>query len=420
MTHTPDLSTPCKFARSGRAHDPSARIDREGGDRGAGLISGFAVITRGEALGHGFWVDQEFLAQVNQQMIDAGDAGIKSRFTHHGLSADGLGSYLGRVKNPRLDGDILRADLHFAKSAHETPDGDLASYTMDLVAEDPDALGASIVFQRDREAIEQFTNEHRQDGHGFVSPDSANTKNLPHVRLAALKAADIVDEPAANPAGMFQRSAEVADDGEALLAYALGLSQERPTLAALSIDPDRASGFVSRFMERHGLELRSREQAPAHSQETPPMSDTPQTPAQPQAPTREQYAAELNQYVEQFGAENGVQWFRDGLSFEAATAKHLNQLGARIEELETQLGERDTQIEQLETELAAAKGQQRRKRPSFVASDADDEDFDDDDGDALSAAGEKLWKKSEQLRTEFDGNKAGFLADYRRNPNDYS
>ena len=42
-------------------------------DRVAGVLSGYSVITRGEALGHGMWVDGTFLSQV----VEAGNASAK-------------------------------------------------------------------------------------------------------------------------------------------------------------------------------------------------------------------------------------------------------------------------------------------------------------------------------------------------------
>ena len=243
----------------------SAPVDSSGGDQGAGLISRMAVITRGEALGHGGWIDQEFIGQV-REAINASPKGVKARFTHPGLSGDGLGKYTGRVKNAIEDGDILRADLHFSQSAHETPDGDLAQYLLRLADEDPAAFGNSIAFDFDRKAEIEFLLKHGAEWvdsdfgrllslENFESPDPDNTANLPHFRLARLYAVDAVDDPAANPEGLFHRGDEIAMDAEKVLAYALGMSSERPERLCFDADPDRIGGFVQRFLGRHKLTL---------------------------------------------------------------------------------------------------------------------------------------------------------------------
>lgn len=253
----PDLKRPPKYVRAAmarglRSADGESVIDRKGGDYGAGLIRGMAVVTRGEALGHDLWLDAAFLDQARAALASA-RGGVKARFTHPGLSSDGTGKFLGRVKNPRLDGDVLRGDLHLSRVSHNTPDGDLGGYVMDLAEEDPAAFGTSIVFERDAGEEDRFDAEHTDEDGTFTSPDTENSRNLMHARLSRLLADDIVDDPAANPDGLFHRGDEVADEADSLLAYALNLTAERPVLTTLEIDPDRVSGFVDRFLNQHGL-----------------------------------------------------------------------------------------------------------------------------------------------------------------------
>jgi hypothetical protein len=98
-------------------------VDRTGGDFGAGIVRGMAILTRGEALGHGLWCDRVMLSQV-ATAINASANGAKARFTHPDLSGDGLGKGLGRVKNASLDGDVVRrnlsAGLTFSREDRET------------------------------------------------------------------------------------------------------------------------------------------------------------------------------------------------------------------------------------------------------------------------------------------------------------
>ena len=163
---------------------------KSGVDRENEIIHGFSVITKGEAEGHGWESDDTTLEQV----VELGNAltmGVKARFGHPNMSNTALGTFLGRAKNFRKDGNITRADLHFSKTAHDTPNGDLSGYVMDLAEDDPSAFGSSIVL-----LVEQKprTNE---DGTPMVDKETGE-KLLPVGRVKKLHGADIVDTPAAN------------------------------------------------------------------------------------------------------------------------------------------------------------------------------------------------------------------------------
>jgi hypothetical protein len=238
-----------KYFRSNPAIGAPKKVDKE-----KRIINGYAVITRGEALGHGFWVDSKMLEQV-AEFGNEKENGLKTRFTHPGLCSDGLGKYLGRAKNFEVDGDIVRADLHLARSASKTPSGDLAGYVLDLALEDPESFGTSIVFSHDSDAEFQFMDSNTDEEGDFITPDELNVKNLPHTRLKALKASDVVDEPAANPGGFFSDKDEILSRAEEGLSYIFGLSEAKPDALSLGIDADRAKQFVERFCKRHGLSI---------------------------------------------------------------------------------------------------------------------------------------------------------------------
>lgn len=253
----PSLKFRGTIARGLAAGEKQPRIDPTGGLYDAGIIRGCAVITRGEALGHGMWCDRVFLTQV-ATAIELSGEGLKARFTHPGLSGDGLGKFIGRFFNASVDGDIVRADLHLAQSATDTPDGDLAGYVLQLAAEDPAAFGTSIVFQHDPETEEQFV-EANGGYEKWLSPDPDNVQNYYHCRLGELLACDAVDEPAANPGGLFHRAQEIPQGAEALLNFALGLSAEKPAGTCFDVDPDRAAAFVTRYLARHNLAITKKE-----------------------------------------------------------------------------------------------------------------------------------------------------------------
>lgn len=347
-----DLTKPIdthRYFRAGVATGLKAgkdAIDREGGDYGAGVIYGVAILTRGEALGHGMWVDREMLEQTHNAVQAAGKNGVKARFTHPGLSSDGLGSYLGRFKNSQDDGDVIRADIHFQQAAHEAPDGDLAGYVMNLADQDPEAFGTSIVFRRDRDAEQKHQAANTKDGR-FNSPDADNKEHLPHARLKQLLAVDTVDSPAANPNGLFHRQ-EIGPEAEALVSFALGLTSEKPELSSLSsIDPDRVSGFVSSFLDRHGLAVVPKE--PNMTTETKP-NDQPQSFS----------AADIELFTKEFGAD-GPGFLLAGKSLEQAkelfaakqTQADLAAKDAELKSKDEQLTEATKERDELKAKLAA-------------------------------------------------------------------
>jgi hypothetical protein len=252
------IEKPLTRFRTTPAKGAKPRVDRTGGVYGAGLITGAAAITRGEALGHGAWVDS-FAVDSVVELGNRSPKGVKVRFTHPGLSADGMGTQLGRMKNFRREGDRAVGDVHLSRTAHKTPDGDLAEYVMNMADEDAEAFGMSIVFEHDRGAENRFHAEHENEDGYFQSPDADNSSNYSHIRLAKLWASDVVDEPAANPAGLFRHGHEIADEADRLCEYALGLSAEQPTLQHLSVDAERLAQYAARFLNSHNLELKEKE-----------------------------------------------------------------------------------------------------------------------------------------------------------------
>lgn len=164
--------------------------------RGRGAILGYAVVAKGK-LNDGDIREWEMDDISLDQVVELGNKsklGIKSRFGHPNISAESLGTFMGRAKNFRKDKDIVRADLYFDETAYKTPNGDLASYVMDLAENDPAAFGTSMVFDAD------FAYRLEEDGTRQKDKDG---KDLPAlVRFKKLFASDVVDDPAATP-GLF-------------------------------------------------------------------------------------------------------------------------------------------------------------------------------------------------------------------------
>lgn len=358
-------------------------VDPEGGDNGAGVIRGMAIITRGEALGHELWIDTVMLQSV-ADAINATEGGAKARFTHPGLSGDGMGKFTGRVKNASVDGDVVRGDLHFSQSAHDTPDGNLAGYLMELAHDDAAAFGNSIAFEEDFDAETEFMMEHGAtvDKYGYVdfnkfkSPDEDNTENYAHARLKELRAVDAVDEPAANPNGLFHRGQQFAQEADSLLSWSLGLSDKRPTLTSLDIDADRVGGFVQRFLDRHNLEVKSKGSAmpptgklndgtettpatptPAPAA-TPTVEEKPKDPATAPAAVEEEKpksgegetvqasASDGPKFLQAFGPQGGV-WFAEGKTFAQAQELFVADLKSQNVELGKKVAELQQQVQLL-------------------------------------------------------------------------
>lgn len=186
-----EMSTATSWLRAG------IEAQQTGVDRDAGIIYGVILAQEGpfKTAGRG-----EFDAKAIRQVVSLArqqKAGLKSRFTHPDASNDGLGKYLGRTRNVRVDRlevktedgvrelAVARGDHHFAESAYRTPTGDLANYVMDLAEEDPDALGMSLVLQADE--------EYRLDKSGRPKLDDAGNPLPPLWRPTALHAVDFVD-----------------------------------------------------------------------------------------------------------------------------------------------------------------------------------------------------------------------------------
>lgn len=350
------LLRPPKYFRVMPVKDKIESVHQGGGYRKAGLISGVSVITKGEALGHDLWIDDVFLHEVAGAINNASNAGIKSRFTHPSLSGDGLGRFVGRVRDAEIDGDKVIADQHFSESAHITPDGNLAAYLMKLAEEDPTSYGLSIVFDMDTEEMAAFEAMH-SDGESFMSPDVDNDRDLPHARLKSLRAIDAVDDPAANPDGLFRRDSEIVEQAEAVAEFSLGLSDEKPKSVALGLDADRVRGFVTRFLSEHNLEIRpmvsdqeiekadvNDEDAPADDvtdtvvTESKPDTDTPEQSDKGVAPVEIQpvEAKTGEDFLEAFGDQGGV-WFAKGYSWDEALALEREALRKENDELKQKL-----------------------------------------------------------------------------------
>lgn len=228
-------------------------------DDALGVIRGASAIQAVEALGHSLLVDDVMLRQVAALGNAAGK--VKSRFTHPGLCADGMGKQLGHVSSFRVEGDKTLCDLAFIDAAKISPSGDLVAYTTKLAQEAPNDFGFSIVFEGtpawklpDGSELPVDDPSLRRKGDGpydesyYVRPETATT-DVPFARAEALCAVDVVDEPAANRDGLFSAAAFGATTSQ-LAEQAFAWLDEFRDLHGIGFD--KIDAFLARYRLARG------------------------------------------------------------------------------------------------------------------------------------------------------------------------
>ncbi len=154
-------------------------------DREHGLIRNVAILTSGQACGHGF--EGEITPAMLQAVADNinSQGGVKSRVTHVEIQGsplepqpDDLLYRVGTVLNAHVVGGQVRGDIQLGSYAKSSPHGDLWMYLLDLADEAPDDFGLSIM-----------------------------TPNLNETGPIEVLSVDFVGVPAANPGGLLSRAA---------------------------------------------------------------------------------------------------------------------------------------------------------------------------------------------------------------------
>ena len=265
------------------AYAPPARVDLE-----QHVIFGVSAMQAVEALGHRLMVD----AKTLEQFVTLGNAaahGLKSRFTHPGLSADGLGKHLGRMRNFRIEGDKAVGDLYLSETAARSPHGDLRAYVESLAAEDPEAFGMSVV-------VDGYGAWQLADGTEATDEEKPTSAigNYPALRVTSAYAVDAVDEPAANRDGLFGAFSRTTNELAAEVYATLDRVPHAPALIdrfldtgdlpgdfrqladEYDIDPAKARVFAAQYLEhrrRHVAPARINLAARAAITESVPMNE---------------------------------------------------------------------------------------------------------------------------------------------------
>lgn len=150
------------------------RIDHE-----KGAIFGVSVISEGPALGHGMFCDAKTLQSV-KECAETYRGGLKVKMEHHTDAKDIVGS----LRNFRISGTQLRADLHLLKKSPHY------GHIIEMAEVMPDGFGLSIAFSCETEELP-------------VTLSTGETGVRKFARCVEIYSADVVDQPAANPTGLF-------------------------------------------------------------------------------------------------------------------------------------------------------------------------------------------------------------------------
>lgn len=335
-----------------------ARVDRTG----HGRLLGVSVVTEGPALGHGIRLTSALVEQVAARLN-----GVPGRWTHGGLSDDGLGRHLGRWENARLERGFVCdtcgrwaalaldggtrltprpclsceggaeertasrvvADFAFSGSGHRIqPDGLTVSapdYLMQRAEEDPRTLGVSIVARlkvRDED-----------DDAGDMLPDDDDGKRedeeaeLDLSVARPLLRADFVADPAANPTGLASLHAGTGAPSELTEEAARqvrGLVSRLGPVEARA----RALAFLSRILPEQG----TAPPTPSPQEGRRMLSDNEETALRAEATKARAEAAALSARVTALEGEIATRRKADGERYVASLRSESARVGAPIPE----------------------------------------------------------------------------------------
>jgi hypothetical protein len=218
-------------------------------------------------------VDQTTLTQL-AGLVNRSNLGVKMRFAHPNMSRDGMGRHLGRATNARVVGEgqdaYVAIDMQLADSAKRAPNGNLHEHVLDLASETPDLFGLSIAPLLDSESMRK------------IEPDE---QGLVPIRLKALRAIDVVDEPAATRGGLFSLDSDSLAD---LPFQATALLDTFFAETPAGVLRQRIDEFVTTYLHQRGDEMTTTETKPTENMEKQPPIEA----------TKEQARAELSRRAE--------------------------------------------------------------------------------------------------------------------------
>jgi len=145
-------------------------------DEATGTLNKVIVAQVGKVKSYFEQIDAITLAQI-EKLGNEKENGIKARFGHPNMCNSSFGTYIGRFKNFKIEGDKVYGDLHLDEVCKESPSGNLHAYILKMAKNNPDMFGASIAFIPGESVIID--------------------EEYPATRIEDLLATDLVDDPAA-------------------------------------------------------------------------------------------------------------------------------------------------------------------------------------------------------------------------------
>jgi len=133
-------------------------------------LGGVSILEVGEAKGHDLFVDKTSL-ETALKLMESAKNGTKAKMNH----GSGLEAVVGFLRNPRIDGDKLVADLRLLRNSPHY------GLIKEMASEAPDQFGVSLAFVNESETI---------NGKDYIRPQS-------------IASADLVSSPAATN-GLFE------------------------------------------------------------------------------------------------------------------------------------------------------------------------------------------------------------------------
>lgn len=129
----------------------SARVDSENG-----ILYDVVMVQEGEAKGHGFHMEAEFISDLvafDRKVF--GERGVKARLGHPGMSDNTQGTQMGFFRNirERKKKGKMQAigDLHLLEASNISPSKpDMRDWVLSMAVEAPDFIMSSIVFRPGR------------------------------------------------------------------------------------------------------------------------------------------------------------------------------------------------------------------------------------------------------------------------------
>jgi hypothetical protein len=265
---------------------------------------------------------------------------------------------LGWVKNAWLDDSsgvaIARGDLHMTEVAKSAPAGDLYTYVLEMADKEPDMFGTSIVFERGEFLYRRDAAGNKQYPYTSDSERNHEFDKAPgdlFADMVEIHGDDVVDEPAANPDGLFSafsadqpaaKATALLDSNPGLLDQLKGLVEE------LNIDDPMITGFLVRYETNRtkqdgagALSAKKKKEAPMADEKK--YTEEEMLSAQTDAVT--QASERMEELLSEFPSDFALSSFKKGLTVDAAKAEYysvqkveIDELKAQNEELKAQLG----------------------------------------------------------------------------------